>query len=160
VTTYVMCKRCGYRIPLRVRLRSEAPLHFTATCPSCERTDVYHRLEIIEEGVYRHTCDVCNTQLYSFRLGPARCPVCGSRYTVAANKWQLVERGSPPPMPTQVLGATGLVIGGIAGASRGERGLEKIVNMIAGSIAGFLLGTLIGAFVEALTRVEREVIYE
>jgi transcription elongation factor Elf1 len=160
VTAYVVCKRCGYRIPLRVRLRSEAPLHFTATCPSCGHTDVYHRLEIVEEGVYRHLCDVCDTQLYSFRLGPARCPVCGSRYIVTANKWQLVERGSAPPRPTQVLGAAGLVIGGIAGTSRGEKVSEKIVNMIAGSITGFLLGTIIGAFIEALTRVEREVVYE
>jgi rRNA maturation protein Nop10 len=146
---------------LGVRLRSEAPLHFVATCPLCGHTDVYHRLEIVEEGVYRHTCDVCDTQLYSFRLGSARCPVCGSRYYIATpGKWLLVEKGNPPPRPTQVLGATGLIAGGIAGASRGERGLEKIVNMIAGSIAGFLLGTLLGVFVETLTRVEREVIYE
>jgi RNase P subunit RPR2 len=158
--TYVVCKRCGYRIPLRVRLRSEAPLHFTATCPSCGHIDVYHRLEIVEEGVYRHICDVCNTQLYSFRLGPARCPVCGSRYIVATNKWQLVERGSPPPRPTQELGMMGLVAGGIASAGKGERVSERVVNMVAGSVSGFLLGTLMGAFIETLTRLEREVMYE
>jgi hypothetical protein len=160
VSTYVVCKQCGCRVPLRVRLRSEAPLHFAATCPRCGYTGVYHRLEIVEEGVYRHTCNVCGTQLYSFRLGPARCPVCRSRYVVTTGRWQLVEKGNPPPRPTQELGAMGLIIGGIAGASKGKRASERIVNMINGSIAGFLLGTLMGAFLEALMQSEREVIYE
>jgi hypothetical protein len=75
-------------------------------------------------------------QLYSSRLGPARCPVCGSRYIVTTNKWQPVKWGNPSPRPTQELGAMGLVVGGIAGASKEEeKASERIVNMIVGSIA-------------------------
>jgi len=160
MTIYVVCKRCGFKIPLAVRLRSEAPFLFSATCPSCGFKGVYSYAEIIEEGIYRATCEVCGVRLYSFRLGPVKCPVCGSRYVIAPDRWSLVERGSPPPRPTQALGAIGLIAGGVISAERGKSAPEKVANMVAGATAGFLIGTLIGAFLEILTQVEREVIYE
>lgn len=160
MTAYVICKRCGFKIPLAVKLRSEAPVFFSAMCPSCGFKGVYSYTEIIEEGVYRATCLVCGVRLYSFRLGPAKCPVCGSRYMITPDKWQLIETGSPPPKPTQVLGTVGLVAGAVTSAGKGKSTPEKVANIIAGATVGLLVGTLLGAFFEVLTQVEREVIYE
>ncbi|MCC6022918.1 MAG: hypothetical protein LM560_07435 [Desulfurococcaceae archaeon] len=160
MTAYVICRRCGFKIPLVIKLRSEAPILFYATCPACGFRDLYSYADVVEEGVYRSVCEVCRVRLYSFKLGPVRCPVCGSRYIASTEKWLLIERGTPPPKPTETLGALGLLIGGTTGVSKGKNIAERITNMVTGSIAGLLLGTLVGALLETLTRIEREVIYE
>jgi DNA-directed RNA polymerase subunit RPC12/RpoP len=120
----------------------------------------YSYVDIVEEGVYRAKCMVCGVRLYSFRLGRARCPICGSRYHVTPGEWKLVVRGEPAPSPTQTLTATGMFAGGIAGASRGRDAPERVAGIVSGSIAGLILGGLLGASIEALTRMEREVVYE
>jgi transcription elongation factor Elf1 len=92
---------------LVVRLRSLAPVMFTATCPSCCFRGVYSYVDVVEEGVYRPKCGVCGVHLYSFRLGWVRCPVCGSRYQIGEGGWQLVERGEPRPSVAQELAIAG-----------------------------------------------------
>ena len=47
--SYVECKKCGFLIQSPFECRFEYPLHFAATCPRCGHTDVYHRLEVIQE---------------------------------------------------------------------------------------------------------------
>jgi predicted nucleic-acid-binding Zn-ribbon protein len=47
--SYVTCKNCGFNIQLPYECRFEYPLHFSATCPLCKHTDLYHRLEVIQE---------------------------------------------------------------------------------------------------------------
>ena len=47
--SYVKCKNCGLNIRLPFECRFMYPLHFSATCPRCGCTDVYHRLEVIQE---------------------------------------------------------------------------------------------------------------
>ena len=150
MTAYVICRQCGFKIPLVIKLRSEAPILFYATSYA----------DVVEECVYRSVCEVCRVRLYSFKLGPARCPVYGSRYIASTEKWLLIERGTPPPKPTETLGALGLLIGGTTGVSKYKNIPERIANMVTGSIAGLLLGTLLGALLETLIRTEREVIYE
>jgi hypothetical protein len=113
----------------------------------------------VEEGVYRARCEVCDVRLYSFRPGPARCPVCNSRYLVAPGKWQLLERGEPEPDPAQVLAMAGFLAGGVAGA-RGGSPVERIAGMVSGSVSGLFLGGLLGSLVKTLLRSEREVVYE
>jgi hypothetical protein len=161
MATYIICRSCGYRIDLPFRLRTEAPIHFAATCLRCGYRGVYSYADIVEEGVYRHTCEVCGARLYSFRMGCVRCPVCNTKYCIASGgSWVLVERGVAPPKPQQNLVAMGAVIGGIAGASKGKDSLEKLANTILGALAGMVLGSIVSALVEALSSVEREVIYE
>jgi DNA-directed RNA polymerase subunit RPC12/RpoP len=160
MSTYVICRRCGSRIPLAVRLRSLAPVIFTVTCPVCGFRGKYSYVDVVEEGVYRARCGVCGVRLYSFRLGRARCPVCGSRYLVTLGEWQLLERGEPPPSPAQTLATVGMFVGGIAGASKGRDAPERIAGIVAGAVAGLILGGLLGALLETLTRTEREVVYE
>ncbi len=157
---YVSCRRCDSRIPLAVRLRSQAPVIFSATCPVCGFRGKYSYVDIVEEGVYRARCAVCGVRLYSFRLGPARCPICGSRYLVAPGEWQLIERGKPKPDPALELAATGMLVGGIAGARRGRSPVEKLSSMASDSVSGLLLGGLLGSLVETVFRTEREVVYE
>jgi DNA-directed RNA polymerase subunit RPC12/RpoP len=157
---YVVCRRCRSRIQLAVRLRSLAPTFFTATCQACGSRGVYSYADIVEEGVYRAGCDVCGVRLYSFRLGPARCPVCGSRYLVAPGGWQLLERGELKPDPAQELATVGMLAGGIAGARRGRSPAERIAGMVSGSASGLLLGWLLGSLIKTMFRTEREVVYE
>jgi DNA-directed RNA polymerase subunit RPC12/RpoP len=160
MSTYVVCRWCGSRIPLAIRLRSQAPTIFTITCPVCGFRGKYSYVDVVEEGVYRARCGVCGVRLYSFRPGRARCPVCGSRYLVTPGEWQLLERGEPPPSPAQTLATVGMFVGGIAGASKGRDAPERIAGIVAGAIAGLILGGLLGALLETLTRTEREVAYE
>jgi len=47
--SYVKCKNCGLNIQLPFECRFMYPLHFSATCHNCGHTDVYHRLEVIQE---------------------------------------------------------------------------------------------------------------
>ena len=158
-TAHVVCRRCGSRIPLAVRLRSQAPTIFTATCPVCDFRGKYSYVDVVEEGVYRARCPVCGVRLYSFRPGRARCPVCGSRYHVTPGEWELVERGEPAPSPVQELATAGFAVGGLSGA-RGGNPAERIAGMVSGSIAGLVLGGLIGSVLELVFRAEREVVYE
>lgn|GEM_PF-1313793 len=161
MATYIVCRGCGYRIDLPFRLRSEAPIHFAVTCPRCGYRDVYSYADIVEEGVYRHTCEVCDTKLYSFRIGYVRCPVCSSRYYIASDgSWTLIEKGSAPPRTQQSFAAIGAVLGGLAGSQKGRDSLEKLANTIIGALSGMVLGSIVGALVEALSSVEREVVYE
>jgi hypothetical protein len=157
---YVVCRRCGSRVPLAVRLRSLAPVLFAATCPNCNFTGAYSYVDIVEEGVYRARCDVCGVHLFSFRLGRARCPICNSKYTVTPGEWQLLERGEPSPSLAQTLTLTGMLSGGISGASKGGDAPERIAGIVEGAVAGLILGGLLGALLETLTRTEREVVYE
>ncbi len=157
--SHVTCRKCGSRIPLAVRLRSQAPVIFSATCPNCGFRDAYSYADIVEEGVYRARCEVCGVRLFSFRLGPARCPVCNSRYLVTPGEWQLLERGGPEPDPAQELAVAGFLAGGVAGA-RGRNPAERIAGMVSGAISGLLLGGLLGMFIETMFRSEREVVYE
>ena len=48
--SYVKCKNCGLNIRLPFECRFMYPLHFSATCHNCGHTDVYHRLEVIQEN--------------------------------------------------------------------------------------------------------------
>jgi hypothetical protein len=157
--SYIPCRRCGSRIQVAVRLRSRAPAFFATTCPACGFGGVYSYVDIVEEGVYRARCAVCDVRLYSFRLGPARCPVCRSRYEVAVGGWRLVERGDAKPGPVAELATMGFYIGG-AGGAKGRNAHERIAGSVAGAIAGLILGALLGSHIEALTRTEREVVYE
>ena len=68
MTTHIICRCCGYKITLGFRLRSEAPIHFVVACPRCGYRGVYSYVDVVEEGVYRHTCEICSTRLYSFRM--------------------------------------------------------------------------------------------
>jgi predicted RNA-binding Zn-ribbon protein involved in translation (DUF1610 family) len=158
--SYVVCRRCGARIPLAVRLRSQAPIIFSATCPNCGFKGKYSYVDIVEEGVYRARCTVCGVHLYSFRLGRVRCPVCWSRYRVEEGGWQLVERGEPKPSPAVELALTGMAVGGMAGARAGTSVAEKVEGMVSGSVAGMVLGGLLGSLLEMMFRTEREVAYE
>jgi len=158
--SHVTCRKCGSRIRLAVRLRSLAPAMFTATCPSCGFRGVYSYVDIVEEGVYRAKCVTCGVHLYSFRLGRVRCPVCGSRYQVGEGGWQLLERGEPKPGPARTLAITGMLEGGIAGASKDRDAPGRIAGMVSGSVAGLVLGGLLGSLLELMFRTEREVIYE
>jgi len=161
MATYIICRNCGYRIDLLFRLRSEAPIHFVVTCPRCGYRGVYSDVDIVEEGVYRYTCGVCGTRLYSFRIGYVKCPACSSRYYIGSDgSWELVEKGSPPPRAQQSFAAIGTIIGGLAGASKGKDSLEKLANTILGALAGMVLGSIVGALAEALFSIEREVVYE
>jgi DNA-directed RNA polymerase subunit RPC12/RpoP len=157
--SYVVCRRCGSRVPLAVRLRSQAPIIFAATCPACGFRGKYSYVDIVEEGVYRARCAVCSVRLYSFRLGRVRCPVCGSKYIVSPGGWQLLERGELPPSPARTLATVGMFSGGISGASRGRSAPERIAGIVAGSVAGLIAGGLLGVLIEALTRAERGAVY-
>ena len=159
--TYIVCRRCSYRFPLSFRLRTEALIHFVITCPRCGYRGVYSDVDIAEEGVYRHTCEVCGTRLYSFRIGYVKRPVCSSRYYIGSDgSRELVEKGSPPPRAQQSFATIGAVIGGLAGASKGKDSLEKLANIILGALASMVLGSIVSALAEALSSVEREVVYE
>jgi DNA-directed RNA polymerase subunit RPC12/RpoP len=158
--SYVICRKCCSRIQLDVRLRSLAPIMFVATCPSCGFRGTYSYVDIVEEGVYRARCEVCGVHLFSFRPGPARCPVCNSRYLVAPGGWQLLERGEPKPDPAWELATAGMLAGGIAGAREGRNPVEKIEGIVSGSVSGLFLGGLLGSFIKTLFRSEREVVYE
>jgi DNA-directed RNA polymerase subunit RPC12/RpoP len=161
IATHIVCRNCGYRIPLSFRLRTEAPIHFVVACPSCGYRGVYSYADVVEEGVYRYTCEVCSTRLYSFRTGYVKCPACNSKYCIASNgSWKLIEKGSPPQKTQQSPVAIGAVLGGLSAASKGKDSLEKLANTILGALAGMVLGSIVGALVEALSSVEREVIYE
>ena len=161
MATYIVCRRCSYRFPLSFRLRTEAPIHFVVACPRCGYRGVYSDVDIVEEGVYRYTCGVCGTRLYSFRIGYVRCPVCSSRYYIGSDgSWELVEKGSPPPKAQQSFAATSAIAGGLAGASKGRDPLERFANTILGALAGMVLGSVVSALAEALSGVEREVVYE
>jgi len=52
------------------------------------------------------------------------------------------------------------VLGGLAGSQRGRDSLEKLANTIVGALAGMVLGPILSALTEALSSIEREVIYE
>jgi len=161
MATYIICRNCGYRIDLLFRLRSEVPIHFVVTCPRCGYRGVYSDVDIVEEGVYRYTCGVCGTRLYSFRIGYVKCSACSSRYyTGSDGSWELVEKSSPPPRAQQSFAAIGAVIGGLAGASKGKDSLEKLANIILGALAGIVLGSIVSALAEALSIIEREVVYK
>jgi uncharacterized protein YcfJ len=56
--------------------------------------------------------------------------------------------------------AIGAVLGGLSAASKGKDSLEKLANTILGALAGMVLGSIVSALVEALSSIEREVIYE
>jgi len=160
MATYIICRNCGYRIDLPFRLRSEAPIHFVVSCPRCGYRGIYSDADIVEEGVYRHVCSVCGSRLYSFRIGYVRCPVCSSRYYIGSDgSWTLIEKGSAPPKPQQSLVALGAVLGGLAGSQRGRDSLEKLANTVVGALAGMVLGSILSALTEALSSIEREVIY-
>jgi uncharacterized protein YbaR (Trm112 family) len=47
--SYVICKKCGFRIKAPFKCIFEYPLLFVAKCPKCKHTDLYHRLEVVEE---------------------------------------------------------------------------------------------------------------
>jgi DNA-directed RNA polymerase subunit RPC12/RpoP len=158
--SYVVCRRCGSRVPLAVRLRSQAPVIFSATCPNCGFRDAYSYVDIVEEGVYRAKCVTCGVRLYSFRLGRARCPVCGSRYQVSEGGWQLLERGELKSNPVLELTVTGMLAGGIAEARKGRSPVEKLAGIVSGSTSGLVLGGLLGSLIKTIFRTEREVVYE
>jgi ribosomal protein L32 len=47
--SYVKCKNCGFTVQLPYECRFEYPLHFAVKCPRCEHSNVYHRVEVIQE---------------------------------------------------------------------------------------------------------------
>jgi ribosomal protein L32 len=48
--SYVKCKNCGFNIELLFECRFEYPFIFTVMCPNCKRSDLYHRIELIQEN--------------------------------------------------------------------------------------------------------------
>jgi hypothetical protein len=93
--------------------------------------------------------------------GYVKCPACNSKYCIASNgNWKLIEKGSPPQKTQQSPVAIGAVLGGLSAASKGKDSLEKLANTILGALAGMVLGSIVSALVEALSSVEREVMYE
>jgi RNA polymerase-binding transcription factor DksA len=53
MTAYVICRQCGFKIPLVIKLRSEAPILFYATSYA----------DVVEEGAYRSVCEVCGVYI-------------------------------------------------------------------------------------------------
>lgn len=48
--SYVKCRNCSFNIELPFECRFEYPFIFTVTCSNCKRSDLYHRLEVIQEN--------------------------------------------------------------------------------------------------------------
>jgi predicted RNA-binding Zn-ribbon protein involved in translation (DUF1610 family) len=128
---------------------------FRLVCPSCGFMGVYARLDIVEEGVYRYTCEVCNTKLLSLRLGSVRCPVCNTRYIAGPDRWILVERGATPEPATRtpVIPVAGMPEHAEAGTL--EDAVRRVEDAVRGVIAATIVGGLIGTLAHALTRLER-----
>ena len=68
--------------------------------------------------------------------------------------------GSAPPKQQQSLVSLGVVLGGLAGSQKGRDSVEKLANIVVGALAGMVLGSILSALAEALSSIEREVIYE
>jgi len=143
---YVHCTRCGVKIYLGVKRKSQLPPVFKLRCPGCGYEDVYTPRNAVEEDVYTFTCPVCKLRFYIARKPPltVECPHCSSVLYIASIYGEPTVIRASSRIPTSTVAATAL-IGALLGAAASK---DKLRGAITGGFIGALIGTLIDTFSE------------
>jgi len=151
---YVRCTRCGAKIYLGVKRKSQLPLAFRVRCPRCGYEDVYTPRDAVEEGVYSFTCPVCRLKFFIARKPPltVECPHCGSILRIESVHGEpvVVRASSKNISPT--IAATAL-LGALLGAVASK-------DKFGGAITGGFVGALVGALIDASSEPEAKYIEE
>jgi len=151
---YVQCTRCGAKIYLSVKRKSQLPPVFRLKCPRCGYEDVYTPRNAVEEDVYGFTCPVCKLRFFVAQRPPltVECPHCGSILRITSvHEEPIVVKASSRNL-TSTVTAT-VLLGALLGAATSK-------NKLGGAIAGGLIGALVGMLIDAFSEPEAKYIEE